>query len=274
VPQKGWIINKQRMEHQEAMDYAATYPLDFPYDPEMLDAMFNREERGYISPTMLSGCRRQQVLKMHTPYYVYPYHAWTRYRGTLAHLLMEKMPTLPNVIRETKRAVMVRMEDGTQAPLYGTPDKVVTENRLLVDYKTMADLLDLDTEKGQKKLRGWTQQLSVYRWMLAKNGLPVEKAIIQGIHMKEPFRLEVPLWSMKKTERYLQFQMPRWIPVFDGTYNMDNLPPILYPEKPEDEDIYWLCNSSWCEVSYKCKQLHQAEAHQKWASEQEAEIGL
>jgi hypothetical protein len=263
MPQAYWMYQKKRWTKEEMEAYAATHPLDFPYDPEMLDAMWQHSEREFLSPTMLNSCARQVALKRLVPYGEYLRNAWTRFRGNLGHLLMEHTKLkLPGVVREERMVVKVAL-DGHIYEIYGKPDKYVVHDQLLVDYKTVEELVDINTEKGRKKLNGWATQLSLYRWMLHHNGVPIERAIISEIHMHEPARIEVPLWPLENVEVYIRERLlAGFKDVF--TCDLDSLPPTLKP----DDDMFWLCNSPWCPVSYPCKQLAQAEALAQAASEE------
>jgi hypothetical protein len=117
-----------------------------------------------------------------------------------------------------------------------------------MDYKTVKDL-----EARAKS--AWTAQLSCYAWMLHElYKLTVTRAFVDQIHLMDLRRVEVPLWSLEDTAEYIKIQAEKFIGVFDGTYNMDNLPPMLDPVA--DKDLYWLCNSGWCPVEKECKALN------------------
>lgn len=280
MPQTHWIWNREQWPHDELMDYSSEYRVEFPYPPEMLHVMWQPEERTYISPTMLADCTRQAALKRLLPYGEYPDHAYARYRGTMGHVMLEEgqrklrrdlgiemdailEQPLEVKIRFPGRTFLHRYWDSDINPatgsqtgwveeevdwllLRGTPDKVLPSKKLLIDYKTIKEIVS--TPKA-----GWTPQLSCYRWMLHHNGIEIERAIIQQVSMKVPARIEIDLWPLDATEQYIMSRALRFAPVLDGSITLDNLPPMLDPVL--DADQVWLCNSSWCPVQYQCKKL-------------------
>lgn len=256
MPQRGWIINGERMTHAEAMAYAWGYPANFDYTPQDLEEMYQDHLRTYISPTMFSGCARQEVLKRTVDYWLDPDKVWALRRGTLAHKLMEDGTHEPDAILEQKLACEVLLPDGRTLTLRGTPDKVVPSKKLLIDYKTIKQLTGV--AKGH-----WIAQLSCYRWMLWQHGIEVERAFIQQIGMERPKRLYIPLHPLAWAEQYIIRRAPQFVGVVDGTFDLDHLPPLL--NFTLDTDATWQCyarkgpGSAWCPVADQCMRLWQEE---------------
>lgn len=277
MPQIGWIYQGKKYSHEKMMDFAKRYPPGFKYTPEVLNGMFQRRERNYPSPTGIAGCPREQVLKMQTRYYVDIDKAWAAFRGTTAHEVLEKASKVePGVIVERAVRALVDMGDGRQIWFPGRVDKVVPQERLLVDYKTVTDFVNPDTQKGRNKMAGWRAQLSQYRWILSQpheyvtrewweNGvkheewtphepIQVERAIIYQWHPKEPVPLELDLWSLERAAAHTRARMWRYDGVYDGTkYDVTKgiLPAPL--DFAVDGDQVWKCAvPGWCPVRELC----------------------
>jgi len=272
MPQAGWIVDGEQYTHEELRAKLEAYEVDLPFTPTMLDQMFVWKERDYMSPTAFASCRRQKVLMREVPYWSDPFKKYKAWRGHLAHKMLEDEEGEPNGVREQQIGVNLTMPDGSSLQVLGTPDKILYfENGswLLVDYKTVEDKLidpttERDREKFRSKVRGWTAQLSCYRWMLHKHGKSVDRAVIQMIAMTKPARVQIELWSLEDTERYIRSHVQRWKGVYDGTFNLDNLPPMLDPDF--DRDIFWLCQvPGWCEVMSDCFQAREVELAQRRA---------
>ncbi len=281
MPQVGWLIQDSKGEWREVeygrlMEYAKNYPQNFDYTPEMLEGMFRHFERDYMSPTMLGDCPREVVLKRHLDYWVPLEYAWPAYRGTIGHAIMESSKNEPDAILEKRLTCeFVLKPTGETWIIKGTPDKVLPSQKLLVDYKT----LDKTVITAKKS---WTPQLSAYRWMLHQHGIEIDRAIIQEISMTHPLRLEIDLWPLQKSERWLNARITRFKGAFNGDYyvqigdrgnfarvinqvdladlvNMVKLPPIL--DQTLEADVAWKCVSrnnkpAWCAVAKECMELH------------------
>lgn len=254
MPQKFWKWNDKLIPHEEMRDYAKLFPTDFPYSPAMLDIMFQRDERGFASPTMLSGCVRQLVLKLNTDYGEKPEHAWTRARGKAWHdwLQHEKLPR--GSIVERRYEIEIQLDDGRSIEFSGQPDLLIPladGTWLLVDYKTVKDL-----ENSGKA--SWQLQMSCYKWLLSKYGIEVSRIFIQQISMKANMRTEIIPLSDVEIENYIHDRIIKVADALDGVYNMENLPPML--DAALDKDLIWLCGShNWCPVRELCFNLHNKE---------------
>ena len=238
--QVGWIYLGDYYTHQEMMSLAATYPEGFSYTPDMLEEMLQGEERDYISPSTLGGCARQWKLKREEPYYEELDKAWPKFRGTLAHAVMEAGPNEPDAILEISRERVLETPLGPVI-IYGKPDKVIPSLKLLIDYKTIKAI-------ERKPKAAWIQQLSCYRWLLAGDGIEVERAIIQQISMALPYRLEIPLWDLEYTEIWLKARVPEFVLALE--------PGDTYPRALIEgiDDNTWV-QCQWCPVAAKCRAL-------------------
>lgn len=284
MPQIGWKWKRRRWLHAELLDYAATYPLDFPYTPEMLQGMLQDEERRYISPTTVANCARKWHLQKTRDYYVDVHKAWHAYRGTIAHLMMEKGLNETDAILEIKRRRLVTLHDGRQVYLEGTPDKLLPSQNKILDYKSVKDKDRVDPEIIEKKKKGWSQQLSCYRWMCAgphewfdgeaatykakelgraltsveaeafwhpSEAIQIDVATIQLISMDGASRVDLELWPLARIEGWLKSRMPEFVRVRDGEVTDDTLPRILIEGI---DDLAYLCKN-WCAVGEFCRAL-------------------
>jgi hypothetical protein len=263
MPQAGWLMEVEpgvyeEWSHGEVMEYALTYPDNFPYTPQMLHRMFVHQERDYISATMLSSCPREMALRNLIDYYVPPDYAYGADRGTGMHEFMEGLedvyaasdePHEEGAIIERTLEVGLELPDGRVILLRSTPDKVLPKERLLIDYKSLEEV-------QVRPKSSWIPQMSVYRWMLHQRGIEVDRCLIQQLSMKKPGRMAVELWPLEKTERYLYDRVPRFAGIFDGSFDVDRLlPPQL--DFKLDSDTAWKCQSrggkpAWCPVQEQC----------------------
>lgn len=277
--QVGWLVDGVPWLHEDLLAYAETYPGDFDYTPQMIRAMFVDAERAYVSATMIGSCPRELALRNLDPngYYVPLEYAYGAYRGTVLHEHMEDLESWggtfaaevkrsflragthePDAIIERPIELDLLLPDGSTVLLKSTPDKVVSSEGLLIDYKSIDEVIS--TPKAS-----WEAQLSVYRWMLHKTGIEVSRAFIQQISMKRTKRLPIELWDLGTTEAYIFERVPQFAGIFDGTYGVDTtvpentvLPPPL--DFQLDAELAWKCNGrngkeSWCPVSERCKEL-------------------
>lgn len=249
MPQVGWIINGEQLLHADALQKAMTYPPGWHYDANMLSQMFQGSLRNFMSPTMFPGCRRRQVLERVTDFYLDPDKAWALLRGTMVHNILERGVHEPDAIIEQRLVCLVRTDDGRTVEVRGQPDKVVPSRNLLIDYKTINDVTNVPKDY-------WISQLSCYRWMLDQHGIPIDKAYIQQVGTKKPHRLWVTdkLWSLERTERYIVQKAAHFAGVFDGTFDLENLPEPL--DFVLEKEQTWQCfptrSGIWCPVQATC----------------------
>lgn len=272
--QVGWEYEGRIWTQEELLEYAKTYPPEFPWTPEMLRAMFHRERVGVgASPSTLVSCPRKLVLERETEWTQEPEKAYAAFRGTMAHTLLEHLKHEPDAICERRVRVLVDLQDGRQMWLSGKPDKLVPSQRLIVDYKTLKELKSTNDPKGS-----WTPQVSTYRWMLSQDhewldeetdtwhpeeGFLYERGQIAQLTMEAAGKVELRLWPLDATADWVRVRMrEKFAGVFDGTYNLDNLPPPL--QVGLDSDTY-LCfgrkdrktgqeiTRPWCNVFESCR---------------------
>jgi len=262
LPQVGWLVKDKKgdyrpISHDKLMAFARTYPKGFHYTPEMLDGMFQHQERDYMSPTMLANCPREVVLRRQLDYYVCVDYAWPAYRGTIGHAIMENsLKQEPDAIIEKRlMCEFILKPSGERIILAGTPDKVLPSQGLLVDYKTIQER-DLGATKNY-----WIPQLSAYRWMLLQHGIVITRALIQQVGMMRPHRVELELWDLDRTERWLNARIHQFKGAFDGTYDIERLlpPPVTFLTEP---DVAWKCiarngKPAWCSVQEECFALQE-----------------
>lgn len=248
--QVGWIINGEKIRHEDALVLAETYPDGWHYDANMLSQMFQEFQRNFMSPTMFTGCRRRAVLERTTDYWLEPDKAWALLRGTLAHKLLEGGRHEHGALLEQRLACEVPLPDGRTVVIKGQPDKVVPAQRLLIDYKTVDEIANTPKDS-------WVSQLSCYRWMLHQHDIVVDRAFIQEIGTKRPHRLWLTkyLWDLPTTEAYIIDRAAHFAGVFDGTFDLENLPAPL--DFVLDKDQTWQCfptkyTGVWCPVQQAC----------------------
>lgn len=246
--QMGWRYKGRDWLHKELLEYAKDYPAHFPYSPEILSAMFPEQERAFYSPTMLTGCPRQEVLKRETDFYPEPEKVYKAWRGTLAHTMLEHLRHEQGAILEKRFDAVLPLGDGRGVLLRGKPDKVLPEQGLVIDYKTLKEVISVPKET-------WTPQLSSYKWLLHHNGVEVERGIIQQISMDEAKMIDVELWDLESTEAWLRGRMLKFVGVLEREYDLEHLPPML--DYAIDNNA-WLCRTpkgggkAWCPVAEAC----------------------
>jgi hypothetical protein len=243
MPQVGWLYKGRKYTKEEMEAYADSYPEGFPFTPGQVREMWNGPERDYISPTTLGSCARAWHLKRTTDYWEDIEKSWAKFRGTAIHKLMEGEYNEPDAILEQRRQKTITTAIGPVV-IEGTPDKVVPSKGLLIDYKSMND------DKIGKLKPAWVQQLSCYRWMLFPD-IPIERAFIQQIAMKNTFRLEIKLWDLEKTESWIRARAPEFARVLSGGVTEDNLPRVLIDGLDSGTYLCW----GWCPVGPECRRL-------------------
>lgn len=290
--QVGWEYDNKIYTHEEMLALARTYPPGFPWTPEMIKAMYSRERVGVgASPSTLVSCPRKLVLERETEWTQEPEKAYAAFRGTMAHTLLEHLSHEPDAICERRVRVLVDLLDGRQMWLSGKPDKLVPSQSLIVDYKTLKELKGPNSPKDS-----WTPQLSTYRWMLSQDhewldeealedeklrlgrrltleeesrfwhpeeGFLYERAQIAQLTMEAAGKVELRLWPLDATASWVRGRMRgHFASVFDGTYNLDNLPPVLQVGLDSDTYLCWgrrdkktgkEISRPWCNVYQSCR---------------------
>lgn len=247
MPQAGWYFQGRNWTNEELKAYAADHLDEVPYDPAIIDNMWNGRERNFYSPTMMTGCPRQEVLKRLEDYYLEPEKAYKAWRGTLAHTMLENLKHEADAVLEKRFKALLPLGDGSGVWMFGKPDKIVPSKTRLIDYKTLEEVKSTPKD-------GWTPQLSSYRWLLGKNGIEINEAVIQQISMGKAKRLPVEMWDLDYTEEWLRGRMSMFKGTLDGWFSLDNLPPML--DFILDPNA-WLCRKqkdgkAWCPVQAQC----------------------
>lgn len=272
MPQLGWIIDEEQYTHAEALAYALTYPENFPFPPEVLAGMHQGKERGYVSPTMLSGCARQMWLRNTEDYFERPEQKWHAYRGTIAHLMMQAAAEYtPGAIVEKRRRRQIVTEAGPIS-IEGTPDLVLPGERLLRDYKTVRKFerppANPRTTREWQPKSSWVSQASCYIWLMAGEHeyfdaelaqwqpsapIPIAAQHIVQIAMEGVYVLPLTpfLWDLETTEAWIRARAPLFASAINGSMTEDALPPVLDPLF--DNNAY-LCKD-WCPVATRCREL-------------------
>jgi hypothetical protein len=166
--------------------------------------------------------------------------------------MMEQEWQEPDAVLERSVSMPVELSDGRVVTLQGKPDKHIRLEPsgdapgqwILIDYKT------IDVLSSKPKLH-WIWQTNVYAQMLRHNGILIDRIFIQQIGMSDARRVEVDMKPAAAVLSYIRVRLEKHMGTFDGTFTMENLPPMLNPV--DDPDDVWLCNSGWCPVEKVCK---------------------
>jgi CRISPR-associated protein Cas4 len=146
--------------------------------------------------TELIGCVRKARLQRTVQYALTPKQAFWMWRGSLIHAMLEDHH--PDEVLLAEKRLFVKVGKIT---LTGKPDALLVGNHL-ADYKS--------TERLPREPRDHhIDQLNVYAWLLAQNGMTVQSAEIVYISMMEPRRLLVQLAKLADTQAYIEAQARR-----------------------------------------------------------------
>lgn len=150
----------------------------------LIDARDNATKRvlAGVSASTLLSCVRHVALQETYDYYEAPQSMWSKYRGTLTHLMLEeeRNDDLDGVIQE-ERFVRYILIDGEPFRVSGQMDKVYTKQGVLIDVKSKHTI-------PTKIIDRYVRQLSVYRWILAdgehvtREGVPSMGKVSFDIH--------------------------------------------------------------------------------------------
>ncbi len=216
-------------------------PFAPPIIKGLIESNQPRDLMGY-SATELAGCPRGVILKEREAYHVKPAQAYWAFRGQLAHGIVERaerdhaqviveqryFATLngilltgqPDVVY-TDRGLLVDYKTTKQVPQtrkqYTCPE-CGTGLRCTQWQARKGSKLDCEpcerTYRAGDELEptvlppvpydGHSQQLNIYRWLLAQNGIEVDAAEVVYLSMAEVLRLPVPLWEFAYTETVMQ----------------------------------------------------------------------
>lgn len=178
-----------------------------------------------------------------------------------------------DVIAEQRFSMLVELSGGALVEISGQPDLIYTDRRHLVDYKTTkrvpgtwkqyrcpdtGELLYegglswqrkyikcpnceagehearlIMTEGPRRPYSGHAAQVSLYRLLLAENGIPVDSAEIVYQDMAEQIRLDIPLMPLEDAYAYLTRRV--------AAHTTSDLPPV---------EESWECD--YCTVRATC----------------------
>lgn len=187
----------------------------------------------------------------------------------------------PHAIAEQRFSMDVVAPNGESIEISGQPDLVLLDQHLLLDYKTTKAVptgwrsyvcpeTDRVISEGPYALRRKSLdcphcrlgshptkaievigpprakahhvlQLSLYRLLLARNGITVDRGVVLYLDMDTQCRIPVDLLPIEDAERYLRERV--------ALAGQPDLPPIL-----TDPDEVWQCG--YCPVRAACEQRH------------------
>jgi CRISPR/Cas system-associated exonuclease Cas4 (RecB family) len=187
----------------------------------------------------------------------------------------------PQAIAEQRFTMTIDLLDGQSIAVSGQPDLVLIDQRKLVDYKTAKAVptgwrsyvcpeTDQLIAEGPYALRRKSidcphctlgshltksietigppraklhhvLQLSLYRLLLHRNGIEVDRGEVLYVDMDKQCRIPIDLLSLAEAERYLRERVALAV--------QSDLPPIL-----TDPEEVWQCD--WCPTRAACEQRH------------------
>ena len=171
--------------------------------------------------TELIGCVRKARLQRTVQYALTPKQAFWMWRGSLVHQMLEDHQ--PDEVLLAEKRLFAKLGKIT---LTGKPDALLAGNHL-ADYKS-TDRLPREPREHH------IDQLNVYAWLLAQNGMHAESAEIVYVTMMEPRRLPVELATLTDTQAYIEARAKR----------------LVQKQLPPREET-WECR--YCAVSVACQ---------------------
>jgi len=252
-----------------------------PFTPPLIRGLIrSNQPRGLLaySATELTGCPRKTLLKEHVPYWLDPAKAYWAFRGQLAHAILEQesdqthalleqrfyaqvsdwlITGQPDVVYpDTRKLVDYKTTKQVPQPrkCYTCPDcaHVIRENPWAARKGTALTCFQCGwtgqagtdiqpSETPPVPYAGHIQQVNVYAWLLAQNGIAVETAEILYLDMSTPLRLPAPLWEPEDTLALIQEGLARLT-----TTGPDGLPYGVQ----DDAEANWECR--YCPVTAQC----------------------
>ena len=205
------------------------------------DDEYNQE----ITVTKLLYCPRRAYLIAKTDYIINVEDAWALFRGSLSHSFLERL-------RDENCIVETRFErDYKGIKIYGKPDKIDIENKILYDYKTIAGKIsdDYSLRWGNSKLEHQIQ-LNLYKWLL-EGRFEIEKMVLIyiGSDCSKKFLVEERKKDNKKKYKELEKAFHR-AEILSKIWNKP-LEEITPEELPKEES--WICK--YCPVVENCSKL-------------------
>jgi len=247
-----------------------------PWTPALIRGLTqNGKPRGLVaySATELLGCLRKVRLQEETPFWTQPSALYARFRGQLGHTLLAGCAGEGAVIEERYYADLDgHLLTGQPDAVYPARKLVVdykTTARLPGTWKVYRcpkcgyalyagsgalrakrtcsacddgveyTVRELALEESPPRPYGHhVQQLSLYRWLLAQNGIAITTGEIVYLDMSGVLRLRVALTPLEEVAAFLQERL--------AILTADELPPSIRKDDPEA----WQCR--YCDVAAAC----------------------
>lgn len=232
---KGFICNHRykgdKISFEDCLSCSLTKEKTCHFSYQLIKAIISniKELREDITVTGILNCIRKTYLDKVEDYYTTLESLYYAFRGTVFHAKLEKQAD-DNIISEERYYVDV---DGIQVS--GKIDSIIKETKTLLDYKTTEAIPKYDKPWGSHGL-----QTNIYRWILFKNGIEIEKIIISYMDMKNVKEIEVDLMPLQEVEDYVYGK----VKILNDAFNNKKIPAA---EKG------WICN--YCAHVDKCNQI-------------------
>ena len=239
-------------------EYLSTIePGDFPGSIKQALYKSSEAERDrWVSVSTILRCLRKAKWEHEQEYYLPQEIAYYFMRGSLIHGILETVEAFDNSRADGVRFIEKDFSvivPGTNSKLIGRIDRY--ENGVLYDYKTMSDQgIHRLLKEGPKEDHVW--QVNMYKWMIEKNGFPVNDVVIVYVMMSNAAQSGSHVWVKdRKGNRTLQ-RINR-VPIYTEEMILNNIvSKFKYletyqepPAKPED----WYCNN--CYFRDKCNAI-------------------
>ena len=218
----------------------------------MAEAQRDRKDAG-VSATMILDCPRKIALQGQHDWREHPASYWARFRGTLAHAMLEQYaPPTDAAIIEVRRRKTYTV-DGVDIAITGKPDYIDVERGLLLDYKTTQSLDRAPVKQGKPK-PDHEEQINIYA-DLCDGGARLDTGEIEDIQitaggivymdMKSYRKVPVRIWEPDEREAFIVERL-RPLAAFRAT---GELPPVL--TEPGGQRS-WKCAHKWCALREVC----------------------
>ena len=179
--------------------------LGCPFTPAILRGIAKALEdqpmpNGALRVTQLLGCAKRVQWQRDHPYPMDPRDGYNLFRGQIGHAIVERYHGAEILLSEERLSAEI---DGVTVT--GQPDAVVdTESRHLDDYKTTKRI-------PREPYEHHIEQLNIYAWLLKRaKGIKIKTAAIVYLDMGGVARLAAPVWSRRKTEKFLRERIAAW----------------------------------------------------------------